>query len=293
MNAITTYLQKWIEEELEHVPYKPSELFSSNHDHAAAFCAKILPPSRTEHNIFVRNRHKPIARIARSSEKPSGFFASLSPPPYLFTTFYYTTSQGMRTSCSRSDLCQAYATLQSDLDDTYRRLSALRDVYALPFASAVAGPMVRFESTFGSRVRELERRCEAIMEREEWALDLFASYLAHLQHLETYGTLPQQWREYLGLDAEMVRLPHARESIWLMDGMDDYVFRAARLINTSSLPPEVRRLHRDLRQVAQEMMAQKGYAACVIERLLPPSSEKRRPQTVAPPAYEPPPPYSP
>lgn len=290
MNAITTYLLNWIEDEVGKA-YRPAEpLFPSNRDHAAAFCAKPLPLSHTKHNVFVRNR--PIARIARATKKPTGFFASLSPPAYMCTSFYYTTSRGTRTSCSRLDLCAAYATLQADLDDTCRRLTALREVYNLPFAGVAAGPMVRFESAFRSRVRELEKRCEAIVERQEWALDLFASYLAHLHHLEEYGTLPQWWRQYLGLDAEMVRLPHTQESIWLMDGMDDYVFRAAGLVNDSELPAEVRRLYHDLRGVAEEMLAQKGYGAGVVGRFMPRPSEKEPPHA-APPAYEPPPPYTP
>lgn len=293
MNAITTYLLNWIEDEVGKA-YKPAEpLFPSNRDHAAAFCAKSLPASHSTHSVFVRNRHNPIARIARATEKATGFFASLSPPPYMFTSFHYTTSRGTRTSCSRTDLCAAYATLQVDLHDTCRRLTAIREVYSLPFTGVAAGPMVRFETTFRSRVRELEKRCKAIVERQEWALDLFASYLAHLHHLEEYGTLPQQWRQYLGLDAEMVRLPHTQQSIWLVDGMDDYVFRAARLVNDSELPLEVRRLHHDLRRVAEKMLEQKGYEAGAVRRFLPRPSEKGRPHAVAPPAYEPPPPYTP
>lgn len=294
MNAITTYLQKWIEEELGKTASKPGQtFFPSDHDYAAAFCAKSLPFSHTEHNVFVRNSRRPIARIARASAKPTGFFASISPSPYHFTTFYYTTTHGSRTTCPRSGLCSAYATLQSDLDDTRRRLCALQEVYTLPFAGVAAGPMVRFESTFRSRIRALEKRCAAILERQEWALDRFASYLAHLHHLESYGTLPLQWGEYLGLDAEMVRLPHARERVWLVDGMDDYVFRAARLINASKSPREVRRLHAELGLAAEEMMAQKGYDARVVGRVLPRTSEKKRRHVVAPPAYEPPPPYAP
>lgn len=291
------YLPTWLGGHQRATPPLRTDL-----DRAAAFCAKPLPPTRSECTLFV-DRGTPIARIARTRPQ-----LGPSAGAYRFVSFAYDSGCGARAVCTRAELRRAYTALRSDLERTRRRVAGMQRAFLVPFVGT-PGAAARFEAAFSPRVRALEARAAVLIQRQEWALRRFAAALAHLLRLEESGTQPPRWAAYLGLDAEMVRLPHSRESAWesawekawSRGGSEDWAFRAARLVNASPTPRELRALYRDLWSVEKEMRHWKGYPAETEVRSektwlsAPPDSAPlaNAPLADAPPVYDPPPPYTP
>ncbi|EJT50092.1 hypothetical protein A1Q1_00559 [Trichosporon asahii var. asahii CBS 2479] len=185
--------------------------------------------------------------------------------------------------CTRNDLISAFNTLLSDRKALEDALIATRMVLSglevMPGTQQASKAKILHEKNaqihFRERLRILRCQCEEAFRRLDNGIHNFGQYLYFLSLCEDYGIPQLGWSCWGGwLSEENVRFPEKREHMFRNGWMcDDYAFRAAKVINASETPEEVKQLHVDLDGLTREYLAFKGYA------LTPTAAVMHRPPT--------------
>lgn len=194
--------------------------------------------------------------------------------------------------CSRSELCAAFGTL---VRDWHRFWAFGMDVLYHVAGTPPEGQEAEFEERFGDTVERLRAVWKTVQYRLFWGTYLFGNYLETLSSMEDAGRLPCRWpRTGLDTSSRAVRFPGCSLTHRAPGGkMDDYVFRAAKVINRKEQEriPEVEDAYTDIESLMWDMLEFKRHDP---ERTLEALPKMRGAQYKTPGRFEPPPPpYAP
>lgn len=172
-----------------------------------------------------------------------GFFKRVKDDIY-FTAFVYDDPELGECMVTRTELCGAFTTL---VKAWQRSVRVEAEVYNATRLHPFKGRPATDPDLYRTEVPALTEgkgwgRCDVIVpdiqRRLPSAADYFGQYLSFLSDAEDKGMLPNGWYRYPGiLDDENVRLKSTGRYTMKQyphSNMDDYAFRASRIINSTS-----------------------------------------------------------
>lgn len=252
---------------------------------AIAFCAKATPSAHVPYRMTAPPKYVAAKTVAHVLLPPGSVERGIfKVKPYFFTSFSYKTQDDWKckscgalltetTTCTREELVKAFTTLEADLEELVTAAAGLDALALLPFTgdAVASGPMIRFEPSTRPRILALQARAEEAARRMRWGIKYLARYLAYLGRKEEEDLHPGFWVAYPDkLDAETVRFPPEPLGWRSIPVLDDYAFRAAKIVNASpESPREVTELRLEIVAFAMEMVTGKGYEAGVVWEFLP------------------------
>lgn len=203
-----------------------------------------------------------IVRPPSSTSLSAKLHDKIVGPPFVYTHFRWL-EDGRWKAINRVDLCTAYFRLCNDYDGLWRALQGLERLATDNDAVSV-GRELEGRSRFKSEFHVIRERGERLLPRLKWAVGHMAEYLEILDRCEAHNVHPPRkgaWAVYPDpVTAETVRLPEKETHMRLFrnGNLDDYAFRAAKVINKTDTPEVVRVLREEIERVARDMLEFKG-----------------------------------
>lgn len=203
-----------------------------------------------------------IVRPPRPATLSAKLHDKLTGPPFVYTHFRWLEA-GQWRCINRTDLCTAYLRLCDEYDGLRRALQGLERLVTDNNTVSV-GKELKCRSTFKNELEVIRGRGERLLPRLKWAVEHMAEYLETLVRCEAHNLHPPRtgaWAVYPDpVTAETVRLPE-KEPQWKFfwnGNMEDYVFRAAKVVNKTETPEAVRVLREEIERVAREIIEFRG-----------------------------------
>lgn len=204
-----------------------------------------------------------IVRPPRPSKLATKLHDKLRGPPFVYTHFRWM-EDGEWKYINRTDVCTAYLRLCDEYNELGEALQGLERLVKDSDTLTVERELA-FRARYRTELDVIRARGQRLLPRLKFAVGNMAQYLEFLNWCENNNKHPPKtagiWARYPGpVTADSVRLPEEeRERTLFRNGnMEDYPFRAARVINKTEAPEGVRMLRKKIERVAREMLQFKG-----------------------------------
>lgn len=287
----TAFVRKKLEQ--DHLPVHQIQPSDVKHPITipTALCV-VLPRPRRSATFETR----PLSWVLSKFGKPP-------PSPFFYVLFQYE-DDGEWRQCKREELCRAFRTLVREWNSIRLWSAGLQRFSADAKNSMTVEQEIAYEAEdrFPKRLAVLNNRCGRILQRLSLSATHLGDYLDFLSRCEDENKHSRVWHRCpQPVTARDVRLPHVQRRLCKHpDGaIDDFAFRAAKAVNSSQTPEEVRILRAEIVTTAIDVLKYCGVADPVarLQEYFPgmdeddaaghPDMEVNCKEATGPPAYAP------
>ncbi|EJT47360.1 hypothetical protein A1Q1_03831 [Trichosporon asahii var. asahii CBS 2479] len=205
-------------------------------------------------------------------------------PPFVYTSFSWE-EDGEWRCIGRTELCSAYLRLCDDYTGLRLSLLGLERLFRDNDMVTVEKELA-LKARFCREIDVLRARGSRLLPRLKFAVGNMAEFLRVLDRCEDRNRHPPvvagNWARYSGpITTESVRLPEMERlrKLFRNGNMEDYAFRAAKIVNNSQTPESLRMLRREIEAIAVKMLLFKECedAENMVYKYIPKSEDSPRP----------------